>query len=89
MTDLPANAAKYIDLDKAMYKRASGEFVTLLAGQPGWTDWLAWRERNRLSTKFMRGRGKFGVPSKYPPLEGLDTALAEYQAGTTSKRFET
>lgn len=87
-TSLLANTAKFIDLNKAMYKRASHDFVTLQAGQPGWTDWLRWRKDNGLSTNMMVSRGKWGVPSKYPPQGSLDTALAEYQAGT-SRKLET
>jgi len=88
-TNLSGPAAKFIELDKAMYKRASHEFVTLQAGQPGWTDWLSWRKNNGLSTNFMVSRGKWGVPSKYPPQGSIDTALAEYQAGTSSRKLET
>ena len=89
MTNLPGPAAKFIELDKAMYKRASHDFTTTHAGQPGWTDWLRWRKDNGLSTAMMVSTGKRGVPSKYPPTSGLDTALADYQAGTDPRKVAT
>ena len=76
---------KMVNLSVLM-SRAGEVAVTLTEGQPGWTDWIVWRENNGLGTGFMKLRKRWGVPSKYPPTSGIDTALAEYGAGTTKRR---
>lgn len=79
------NGDKMFALSRGMAK-AGEEPVTLHAGEPGWTDWLTWRRRNRLGTGFMMSRKKWGVPSKYPPTGTIDEALAQYGAGSSKKR---
>lgn len=88
MTDLPLQAQKMVDLSRALAKKGVTA-VTHNHGTPEWFAWLGWRKKQGLSVTFMESRNRYGFPCDMPPDCGLDTALAEAQAGTASKKLAT
>ena len=88
MTKLTGPSAKLHALSIALAKH-NVRAVTHAKGSAEWWSWHGWRKRNGLPIVFMESRPTWGCPQDMPPGAGLDTALDEALAGTSSKRFAT